>query len=184
MQPIENKIISRVYSHGRGWALTKTDFAAEFGEDNIHQALSSLCKAGRIRRVCRGVYDYPPYSDLLQQPLSPDIDQVAHALGRRLNWRIQPSGDAALNMLGLSTQVPGRWVYLSDGPTREYAIGKTLLVFKQTALKEVGFKHPKSGLLVHSLKTLGQDRDRIPRDTRQITGWVHHLIKQICQEAD
>lgn len=90
---------------------------------------SSLCKAGRIRHVCRGVYDHPPFSDLLQQPLCPDIDQVAHALGRKFNWRIQPSGVAALNMLGLSTQVPGRWVYLSDGPNREYAIGKTLLVF-------------------------------------------------------
>lgn len=202
MQPIENKIISRIYGRGRGWAFTKTDFAAEFGESNIHQALSSLCKAGRIRRVCRGVYDYPHYSDLLQQPLSPDIDQVAQALGRKFNWRIQPSGDAALNLLGLSTQVPGRWVYLSDGPNREYAIGKTLLVFKRTALKEVGFKHPKSGLLVHALKALGRervdttvietvrgrlsdkDREQIPGDTRQVTAWVHDLIKQICLRAN
>ncbi|HBX73649.1 MULTISPECIES: DUF6088 family protein [Haliea] len=202
MQPIENKIISRIYGRGRGWAFTKTDFAAEFGESNIHQALSSLSKSGRIRRVCRGVYDYPQFSDLLQQPLSPDIDQVAHALGRKFNWRIQPSGDAALNLLGLSTQVPGRWVYLSDGPDRQYTIGKTLLVFKQTALKEVGFRHPKSGLLVHALKALGRervdaavigavrarlsdkDREQIPRDTRQVTGWVHDLIKKICQRAD
>lgn len=92
------------------------------------------------------------------------------------------------------SQVPGRWVYLCDGPNREYAIGKTLLVFKQTALKEVGFKHPKSGLLVRALKAMGQervdtavmqairawlsdkDRDRIPRDTRQITGWVTRTL--------
>ncbi|MDZ7783266.1 MAG: DUF6088 family protein [Halioglobus sp.] len=202
MQPIENKIISRIYGRGRGWAFTKTDFAAEFGESNIHQALSSLCKAGRIRRVCRGVYDYPRYSDLLQQPLGPDIDQVAQALGRKFNWRIQPSGDAALNSSGLSTQIPGRWVYLSDGPSREYAIGKTQLVFKQTALKEVGFRHPESGLVVHALKALGRervdstiiksirdrlsekDREQIPGDTRQVTGWVHEIIKQICQERD
>lgn len=202
MQAVENKIISRIYGRGRGWAFTKTDFAAEFGESNIHQALSSLCKAGRIRRVCRGVYDYPLYSDLLQQPLSPDIDQVAHSFGRKFNWRIQPSGDAALNLLGLSTQVPGRWVYLSDGPDREYTIGKTQLVFKQTALKEVGFKYRKSGLLVHALKALGRervdsvvietvraqlsdkDREQIPRDTRQVTGWVHDLIKQICQRGN
>ena len=123
-QSIENKVISRIYGRGRGWAFTKTDFVAEFDEVNLHRALSSLTKAGKIRRVCRGVYDYPRYSALLDRQLSPDLDQVAHALARKFNWRIQPAGDAALNLLGLSTQVPGRWIYLSDGPSREYEIGK------------------------------------------------------------
>jgi len=95
-QGIENKIISRIYGRGRGWAFTKTDFVAEFGESNIHQALSSLTKTGKIRRVCRGVYDYPRYSELLNRQLSPDLDQVAHALARKFNWRIQSSGDTAL----------------------------------------------------------------------------------------
>ena len=123
MQPIDKKILSRIYGRGRGWAFTKIDFVAEFGEVNIHQALSSLTKTGTIRRVCHGVYDYPRYSELLGQTLSPDVDQVAQALARKFNWRILPSGDTALNQLGLSTQVPGKWVYLSDGPSREYAIG-------------------------------------------------------------
>ena len=104
MQPIEQKILSRIYGRGRGWAFTKTDFVADFGEANIHKALSALTKAGTIRRVCVGVYDYPRQSEMLGQ-LSPDIDQVAQALARKFNWRIQPSGDTALNLLGLSTQV-------------------------------------------------------------------------------
>jgi len=97
------KIISRIYGCGRGWVFTKTDFVSEFSEANIHQALSSLTKAGKIRRICRGVYDYPRYNNLLDRQLSPDLDQVAHALARKFNWRIQPSGDAALNLLGFST---------------------------------------------------------------------------------
>lgn len=200
-QGIENKIISRIYGHGRGWAFTKTDFVAEFDEANIHQALSSLSKAGKIRRVCRGVYDYPGYSDLLQRQLSPDPDQVAQALARKFNWRIQPSGDAALNLLGLSTQVPGRWVYLSDGPGREYEIGTHALVFRQSALKDVGFKYRESGLIVQALKALGRERvdqsvidrirqqlpskacERVLKDTRSVTGWIYDVIKRICREA-
>lgn len=88
IQPIDNKVISRIYGRGRGWAFTKTDFVAEFGEPNIHKALSNLARAGKVRRVCQGVYDYPAYSELLKQSLSPDLDQVAHALARKFNWRI------------------------------------------------------------------------------------------------
>lgn len=202
MQAIEEKIISRIYGRGRGWAFTKTDFVAGFGEANIHQALSALARAGRIRRVCHGVYDYPRHSELLGQALSPDIDQVAAALARKFNWRIQPSGDAALNLLGLSTQVPGRWVYLSDGPSREYPIGgdgRQTLAFRKSALKDTGFKHRESGLLVQALKALGKERvdakvietlrsrlepklrRRILDDTRAVSGWILQIIKQICE---
>ena len=201
-QSIEKKIISRIYGRGRGWSFTKTEFVVEFGEANIHQALSSLTKAGRIRRVCRGVYDYPRHSELLNRPLIPNPDQVAYALARKFNWRIQPSGDAALNLLGLSTQVPGRWVYLSDGSGREYKIGEQSLVFKKSALKDVGFKYRESGLVVQALKALGREhvdrkvtegirqhlepkvRDRILKDTRPVIGWIYEAIKQICKEGD
>lgn len=200
MQPIENKILSRIYGRGRGWAFTKVDFVAEFGEVNIHQALSSLARTGKIRRVSHGVYDYPGHSELLGKTLSPAIDQVAQALARKFNWRIQPSGDAALNLLRLSTQVPGRWVYLTDGPSRQYVIGKHTLVFKTSALKDAGFKYRESGLVVQALKALGKDRvdqsvvntirqelgaktsARILQDTRAVTGWIYQIIKQVCEE--
>lgn len=102
-QRIENKVISRIFGRGRGWSFPKTDFVAEFGEASIHQTHSSLTKADKIRRVCRGVYDYPCYSKLLDCQLSPDIDHVARALALKFNWLIQPSDAATLNLLGLST---------------------------------------------------------------------------------
>jgi hypothetical protein len=180
---------------------------AEFSETNIHKALSSLTKAGTIRRVFLGVYDYPRQSDLLGQ-LSPDIDQIAQALARKFNWRIQPAGDTALNLLGLSTQVPGKWLYLSDGPSRRYAIGEQELAFRKTALKDTGFALRESGLLVPAIKALGKEhidaavieklrqwleqklptlpnlRTRLLRDTRMVTGWIFEIIKQICQEHE
>ncbi|MBI2308580.1 MAG: hypothetical protein HYU78_14930 [Rhodocyclales bacterium] len=203
MQAIEQKILSRIYGRGRGWSFTKTDFVAGFDETNIHQALSTLARSGKIRRVCHGVYDYPRYSELLGQALSPDIDQVAQALARKFNWRIQPSGEAALNLLGLSTQVPGRWVYLSDGPSRDYQIGddsRQILSFRKSALKGTGFKHRESGLLVQALKALGKERvdasviqvlhrwldpklrRPILTDTRAVAGWILQIIKQVCEE--
>lgn len=200
MQSTENKILSRIYGRGRGWAFFAKDFSTEFGSFNIDKALSELTKQGKIRRICRGIYDYPKYSELLGAELSPDFDQVAQAFARKFNWRIQPSGDTALNLLGLSTQVPGKYVYLSDGPNRSYAIGNYKLEFKKTALKEVGFKHRESGLIVQALKSLGKERitsdmlakirkqiepekfGKILKDTRTVTGWIYDCIKEICWE--
>lgn len=201
MQTISNKILSRIYGRGRGWAFFPNEFVGDFDRKQIDNALSDLAAEGKIRRIYRGMYDYPKYSELLGQTLSPDFDQVAQAFARKFNWRIQPSGDAALNLLGLSTQVPGKYIYLSDGPNRTYAIGSYKLVFKKTALKEIGFKHRESGIIVQALKSLGKERvtpellkkirseldvamcPKILKDTKTATGWVYDCIKEICQEG-
>ncbi len=201
MQSISSKVLSRIYGRGRGWAFSSNDFADEFNREQIDNALSDLTQSGQIRRVCRGIYDYPKYSTLLEQKLSPDSDQVARAFARKFNWRIQPSGDAALNLLGLSTQVPGRFVYLSDGPTRKYSIGSYMLEFKNSSLKDVGFKHRESGMIVQAIKALGKDHisnaiienirkqldpkkyRQIIKDTKSVTNWTHDFIKQICMEC-
>lgn len=198
MQSINNKAIFRIYGRGRGWAFSSNDFIEDFTRSQIDYALSELCREGKIRRVCRGIYDYPKFSEVLKQELSPDFDQVAQAFARKFNWRIQPSGDAALNLLGLSTQVPGRLVYLSDGPNRQYDIGNYTLEFKKSALKDVGFKYRESGLIVQALKALGQERvdgsviaklrkqldetacKRVLKDTVTATGWVYEAIKRVC----
>ncbi len=201
MQSIENKVFSRIAGRGRGWAFTKTDFVTEFAEANIHTALSSLAKRGKIRRLCQGVYDYPRQSDLLGQQLSPDFDQMAQALARKFNWRIQPTGDTALNLLGLSMQVPARWAYVSDGPTREYKVGDNTLAFIKSGLKERAFIYRESALVVQAIKALGKERvdqrtiakirrqlnpetrRRVLRDTRTVTAWIYRVIKQVCEES-
>jgi hypothetical protein len=106
----------------------------------------------------------------------------------------------ALNLLGLSTQVPARAIYLSDGPDRTYKLGNSSLVFEHTALKEAGFKLPESGLIVQALKSLGSERvtsevisrirawlpkslrKKVLADTKTATGWVYSAIQQIDQE--
>jgi len=204
-QSIENNILSRIYGRGRGWAFSKTDFVEEFSEGSVNQSLSSLVKAKKIRRVLRGIYDYPRYSEFLNKEMSPDIDQVAHAFARKFKWRIQPTGNAALNLLGLSTQVPGNWMYLSDGPGRIYtfsstSIELTSIEFKNSSTKNIGFKMRESGLLVQALLALGKNhitprvlsdiRSQIPnnkrakilKETRSATAWVYDAIKEVCKE--
>src|SRR6202795_981536 len=157
-QVIEQKILSRIYGNGRGWAFSQADFADLGVRSSIDSALYRRESEGVIRRVIRGIYDCPRHSKALGGPISPNIDQVAHALARKFAWRIQPDGATAQNLHGLSTQVPARAVYLSDGPDRSYTVGRTKLDFEHTALKEAGFKLPESRLIVQALKAYGENR--------------------------
>jgi hypothetical protein len=199
MQAIEDKIISRIYGKGRGWAFFKNDFIDFGNAAAIDKALSRLVLSQRIRRTMRGLYDYPRFSDLLQKTLSPDIDQVAYAFARKFSWRIEVSGESALNLLGLSTQIPAQYVYLSDGPSKSYDVMGVTLHFKKSSLKDIGFKHRESTLIVQALKALGKEHlsesvfakireqidpkndSKILRDTQGSTGWIYEAIKEICK---
>lgn len=201
VQSIEDKVISRIYGHQRGWVLSKNDFLDIAGDAAIRKALSRLEEKGTIRRVLRGVYDYPRISTLLKEPMGPDLDELASALARKSGWRIQPSENTALNLLGLSTQVPAQSVYLSDGPSKTFAIGNRQLVFKKRSLKESGFKLPESEWVVQAVKALGKERidahvcrklakkwtpvfwQKILRDTKTAPAWVCDVIRSISKEA-
>jgi hypothetical protein len=198
-QTIETKVLYRIRGNESGWAFSPKDFLDIGGRSTVDSVLHRLKQSGEVRRVIRGIYDYPRFSKLLDQQLSPDIDQVAQAIARKFRWRIQPSGAIATNLIGLSTQVPARAVYLSDGPDRSYKIGKITLAFEHRALKETGFRLRESGLIVQALKSLGPDgvtseviskiRAWLPEllyakvlaDTRTATGWVYAVIQQITQ---
>lgn len=200
-QSIESRILNRIYGKGRGWTFSPADFADLGTRSTIDSTLLRRSREGVIRRVIRGIYDYPRHSKALGGPASPNVDRVAHAMARKFGWRIQPDGATAQNLLGLSTQVPARVVYLSDGPDRLYALGKTPLQFEHTALKEAGFKLPESRLIVQALKAFGEDqitpkiiahirrqfplalRRRILLDTKTATGWVYAVIQEIAKEG-
>lgn len=152
---LHKQILGRIYDKGRGWVFSRNDFS-HFGDPgHIDRTLSRMTEKGVIRRVMRGLYDYPGYSKLLNKHLSPDIDQVAHALARKFGWQIQISGNAALNLVGLSTQVPTQYQYLSDGPTKTYLLGKTEVRFKKTRFTQLGLKYTHNEILVQAVRALG-----------------------------
>jgi Family of unknown function (DUF6088) len=95
---IEEKILSLVYGNGRGWAFSQGDLADPGTRTAIDSSLHCLEKEEQIRRVIRGIYDYPRYSEVLKKTVVPDIDQVAQALARKFAWRIQPDGATAQSL--------------------------------------------------------------------------------------
>ena len=82
MQSVDKKIVYRIYGLHRGWSFSKNDFLDLASDAAIRKALSRLEAKGTIRRVLRGLYDYPRISTLLKAPMGPDLDQVVRALAR------------------------------------------------------------------------------------------------------
>lgn len=193
LKQIENRILSKP----EGSAFITSDFFDLADTSTVNKALSRLAADGTIRRVIRGVYDRPPFSALLQEYAAADMDQIAKAIARNFGWTIVPCGDTALNLLGLSTQVPAVWKYVSDGPYREYTIGNRVLSFRHSANKDVSGLSDKVALVIQALKAMRKDgiddrtlaklssalgpEDRLSflRDTQHRTAWINRVAKEL-----
>ena len=99
----------------------------------MDKALSRLTARGVIRRLARGLYEYPREHPELGT-LSPDLEKVAKALAGKHRIRLQPAGAYAANLLGLSEQVPAKIVFLTDGPSRTVKIGRQEIHLRRTTL--------------------------------------------------
>lgn len=202
MQSIEKRIFNRIKEKGSGWAFTASDFKHLADRSALDVALYRLAAKGEILRALRGVYYYPEMGALFKKAMPPDVDSIAKAIARRNSWRIQITGMSALNYFDLSTQVQGKITYLSDGPTREYKASGYTLTFKNTKLKESGFIHRETELLVQALKALGESgitegalekmRDKILpihyheilEESKSVTQWVYDAVKNICKNTN
>lgn len=156
MKDIVFSVKSVIYGHGRGWCFSPKDFIELDNPQAVRKALSRLQDIGFINRIAWGLYEYPRKHGVLGQ-LPPDIDQVAKALTRGSKIKILPSGAYAANLLGLSEQVPGKIVYLTDGPPRKIKIGKIELVFRRTTLKNMVAADTLAGVVIQALRHLGKD---------------------------
>lgn len=197
MQKTENKIYSSIRGKGAGCVVTNSDFYHLAARGTINRCLTSLRERGIIRSLITGIYDYPIYSELLQEQLAPDIDLVAQAIARKNQWHIQITGDAALNYLGLSTQVPGRYVYLSDAQSREYQIMNRTLEFNRAPLKQTKFQSRQTEIITQALLALGEantnetalakiaayikakERARILKDSRYAPAWIGEILRKL-----
>ena len=202
MPTTKDQIISRIQRQGTGQAFTPKDFLDLGSRGMVDVTLSQLVSAGVIRRVGRGLYDRPKHSEALGVTLGPDVDEIAQAIARRFRWRITPTGAWAANALGLSTQVPAKIVYLSDGPNRKLEIGKQTVCFKHARPKEMRTEGAVSSLVVQALRYLGKDgvgpeticrlrdrlspagRRRLVRDTRYSTDWIFAVARQVAEVTE
>ena len=192
-------IRDRINQSEIGTVYVAVDFVDISDKTSVNAYLARLVDEGLIRRVLRGVYDKPEYNDFLGEYVAPSPDKVANALARNFGWTIVPCGDTALNLLGLSTQVPAAWVYVSDGTYKEYTYDNTTIQFKKTTNKEVSKLSYKTALTVQALKALGKDKiddiilTRLSKlltaeekktmleEAKAATSWIYEYIKLICR---
>lgn len=196
------KIEEKIMMGGTGAIYITSDFADLASSETANRALLRLEEKGVIRRVLFGVYEYPEYNDFLSEYVAPSADKVAQALARKFAWTIVPCGDTALNLLGLSTQVPAVWLYVSDGSYKEYTFGKTTIKFKRTTNREISKLSYKTALVVQALKALGKDnvtdtvlmklikglskveKEKMFEEAKTVTSWVYEYIKIICKSEE
>ena len=156
MSAVADRIMKRVRGKGRGWVFTPKSFV-DFGtRGSVDMALSRLASAGDIRRIGRGLYDYPRQHDKLGA-LSPDPANVAKALSTQSGDKLAPSGATAANNLGLSTQVPARASYATTGRSRVRQAGGRSLTLKHSRAPVLDTAPDAVNAIVQALAHLGKD---------------------------
>ena len=201
MDNIHQTILDRIRSAGRGEVFTPKDFLDAGSRYATDQALSRLVRSGDIQRLGRGLYYYPRANPRLGIQVTPDVDQVAQAIGRRTGSRMVPSGAVAANLFGLSTQVPAKLLYLSDGRSRRLRVGKIDIQIKHVTPKELPSGGQTSAMVFQALRYLGREAvdDKViarlsavlpakqvrelAQDARYTTDWIAGVVLQIAAHA-
>jgi len=203
---VSRKILKRIQSKGKGSLFTASDFLDLGSRAAVDQTLARLARKGTIRRVSRGLYDYPRVHQRFGQ-LSPQVDLVAKAVAKKAamakkadDARLQIAGAQAANVLGLSTQVPAQRVYLTDGPPRTVRVlGRQLVHLRHAAPRNLIGAGTIAGTVFQALRYLGRggvddavirrlraslspsDRNSLRQHSTRMPGWMRPVIDQIAQ---
>lgn len=197
MMTDSKKIAERIAGMEPGALFCAPDFLDLSGAENVNNVLSRLARSGKIDRVVRGIYAKPEFNEFLGERMAPTPDAVAHAIARANNWTIAPAGDAALNMLGLDTQVPVTVEYVSDGPYKRYEYAGYTIEMLHRANRYLTGYSPATMLVIQALKALGRDNvddsvlrtvsgkltdgqvDALYDETRASASWIFEFAKDL-----
>ena len=197
---LTSKILQRFRRAKPGAVYSPKDFLDLGGRSSVGWVLHELVRRGLIRRVARGLYDYPRTSESLGVPIGPDLHRAAKAYARKQQWSVVPHPALAANLLGLSQQVPAQVVYLSSGPTKTIPIGSQDIMFRNARPKAFAARSELGALVIQALRFVGKDRvdeltrerlgrvmnDRdlrtVLRDTQYAAAWIHEVVQQIAEE--
>ena len=196
---LDYKLTKRIYGSGRGLVFTPSHFLDLGTRNAVDQVLSRLTTAGKIRRLARGLYDYPK-SHAVLGPLLPSPDAIARAIAARDAIRLQPAGAYAANLLGLSEHVPASVIFLTDGLARTVQVGATTITLRRTTPKNMATAGRLSGLLIQALSFLGKEhvtsavvehlrrtlplreRQELPRDLKFASTWMHPVFHALAAD--
>lgn len=200
LTPVTVAVRDAIRSRGRGKVVTSKDFLDLGTRDAVDQALSRLSRDGDIQRIGRGLYHCPRKNRRLGLFISPDVDDMAQAIARQTGTRVAPSGAVAANRLGLTTQVPGRLVYLTDGSSRSVKVADFEIVFKHVSPKDFPPGSPTSAAVLQAIRHVGKDaltdkalahlrktlsaavRKKLFNDARYATDWVREVVRRLVEQ--
>ncbi len=202
MQTIENKILAILKGGGRGRVFFSSDFLSQGEPRSVLKALERMTNEEKIIRVAKGIYCYPKIDHRLGLGvIYPSIDEIARAVARRDKARIVPTGAQALNLLGLSEQVPINAVYLTDGSARKLKLyGERGITFQHTAPKNLAFSNELAMLVTFALREVGADdvteemivsintlmqqepRDHVMKDIALMPEWIGKIVRRAYEK--
>lgn len=195
---IYQEIKKRISVADAGSIFLTTDFVDLASLATIRKCLGRQVEEKTIRRILDGVYEKPVYSNLLEEYIPADPEAVAYAIAKNYHWTIAPCGDVALNKLGLSTQVPVVWSFISDGPYREFSWDNIKITFKHRANRRISLMSKQTTMVVEAIKTLGKDgidekiistlKHKLPNDEKKnilieatgVSEWIYEVLRKVC----
>lgn len=199
MQSVESKIEKSIKSKPRGFLILSDDFAHKGSAESIRKALQNLKEKGLIKSVAHGIYVRPVISEYIGEVL-PTAEEVAKAIARRDKIKLVPTGVYALHALGLSTQIPLKLVFLTDGAPRIIKVRKRTIKLKRTSPKNLKAKGEISSLVIQALREIGKDKateeeirtiikllrkenkKALQHDITLASGWIKKILKQALDE--
>jgi len=199
--PVADKILARL-SKRQGEAVPVRDFLDLGTRAAVAQALSRLVRQEKIRRVGRGLYELPRMGKLLNRPVVQSPDELVRAWARKNGLRVVPSGAYAANLLGLTTQVPAKITYYTNGRTRSLTLGPYSIKLLNRGPKTMDVTGRMAPLIFQALRHLGQEgvtpkailhlrsklsekeKAELKRNLRYAAAWMKPIIEQIAREEN
>lgn len=191
---IKSQLINIIRAAPKGKIFVLSDFAHLGLYKSVQGQVNQLVSSGNLLQLATGIYKKPNFNQLINKEVPAYPGDIAKAYARKNNWKISPSGDWALNLLGLSTQVPNTYAYISSGPSKKFELPNgQLLTFRHVAPKESDMA-PLSSMVVEALKALGRENisettlrilgrklndksyQRLKRDTNRASTWIRDII--------
>ena len=173
--------------------LFRSDFP-EYHTEFVGSILSELTTDGVLTKIAHGIYAKPRKSKF--GVVLPSVDKVIQAIAVRDNAKVLPSGITALNSLGLSTQVPMNYTYLTTGSERTINLSNRKVVLKRGVPKNFCYGTHLISLLVQALKALKKenigenelniirqlvsketDKEILIKDVDMMPAWMKRIIK-------
>ncbi|MDU1955257.1 MAG: DUF6088 family protein [Finegoldia magna] len=191
-----NKKIEDIMTKNTGEIFSINDFYGLGTKNTIKSVLYRLNEEDKITRLIDGLYTKPKYSEILKEYSYPDANALAEKIADKFSWTISPTGDTALNYTGLSTQVPNEYIYISDGPYRQYDYRNKKILFKHTSNRNITSYSKELSILVQAIRALGKDgigeeelkklavfaqniKEDLKRDTLKLPFWIQEILEKI-----